>query len=312
MIDERDIAACATELAYRQQVVGNASEAMPGYRVDRVFDDLWDNTGFYAVAFANPDPGSMVIAIRGSQDRLDVVTNANLGISQYLANRAPLVDYVGANILGNRIIIAGHSLGGALSQYLGYDAAREFPAFRDHLVVHTHNGLGGRLGISKMHGSYDPAVLEGVTFRNYRHPDDPVSRIGGQAGGNVFILADPDPLPNGLFFAHSNDRFLRKGDRSPFADITPAQDDSFEITQTLDELGPQLSRALRQIVNNDDPLRAFARISRLVRLVPAKERKQFAALVNDVLPFGKLWRRSIGRMLRRPTDRALSIKETGQ
>lgn len=312
MIDELDIAAFATELAYHQQVVGNANEAMPGYRVDRVFDDLWDNTGFYAVSFANHDWGSIVIAIRGSQDRLDVVTDANLGISQYVANRAPLVDYVGSNILGNRIIVAGHSLGGALSQYLGYDAAREFPALRDHLVVHTHNGLGGRLGIIKMHGSYDPAIVEGVTFRNYRHPDDPVSRIGGQAGGNVFILADPDPLPNGLFFAHSNARFLRQGDRSPFDHVQPALDNSFEITQTLDELGPQLSRALRQIVNNDNPLKALARISRLVRLVPAKERRQFAALVNDVLPFGKLWRRSIGRVLARPTGHVPSSKDAGR
>ena len=309
MFEELDIAALATELAYRQQVVGNANETMPGYRVDRVFDDLWDNTGFYAVGFANDDLGSVLIAIRGSQDRLDVVTNANLGIGQYLANRSPLIDYVGANILGNRVTIAVHSLGGALSQYLGYDAAREFPGFHDHLVVHTHNGLGGRLGIIKMHGSYDPAVVEGVTFRNYRHPDDPVSRIGGQAGGNVFILADADPLPNGLFFAHSNERFLRRGSDSPFAHVLPATDGSFEITQTLDELGPQLSRALRQIVNNDSPVKAFARISRLIRLVPANERRQFFALVNDVLPFGKLWRRSFGR-LRPPTAKPGRIEET--
>ncbi len=298
MDPDLDIVALATELAYAQQVVGNSFDAMPGFRVDRVFDDLWDNTGFYGVGFFSPDSGQVLVAIRGSQDRLDVVTDANLGISQYLANRAPLIEYIGVHILANRITIAGHSLGGALSQYLGYDAAREFPAFRRHIVVHTHNGLGGRTGIARMHGSYDPAVVEGVTFRNYRHPDDPVSRIGGQAGGNVFNLADPDPMPDGLFFAHANARFLRSAQSSPFERLTPAGDDAFGITQTLDELGPQLSLALRQIVNNDDPVRALGRISRLLTLVPIAERRQFFALVSDVLPFGKLWRRSFGRLWR--------------
>lgn len=299
-----DIVACATELAYAEQVVGNSSELMPGYRVDRVFDDLWDNTGFYAVGFANLDAGQVLIAIRGSQDRLDVVTDANLGISQYLANRAPLIDYIGVHILANRITVAGHSLGGGLAQYLGYDAAREFPAFRKHLVVHTQNGLGGLAGIVKMHGTFDREVVKGVTFRNYRHPDDPVSRIGGQAGGNVFNLADPDPLPNGLFFAHSNDRFLKTRGASPFERVIPAGDDAFGITQTLDELGPQLSRALRQIINNDDPIKAFVRISRLVTLVPIRERRQFLALINSVLPFAKLWRRSVSRLgrTRAPSD----------
>ncbi|MHB1109784.1 MAG: alpha/beta hydrolase family protein [Devosia sp.] len=305
MDPDLDIVAFATEFVYAEQVVGNSSESMPGYRVDWVFDDLWDNTGFYAVSFANFDAGRVLIAIRGSQDRLDVVTNANLGISQYLANRAPLIDYVGAHILANRITIAGHSLGGGLSQYLGYDAAREFPAFRKHLVVHTQNGLGGLAGIVKMYGKFDREVVEGVTFRNYRHPDDPVSRIGGQAGGNVYNLADPDPLPNGLFFAHSNRRFLKTGESSPFARVLPAEDEAFGIAQTLDELGPQLSRALRQIVNNDDPIKAFARISRLVTLVPIKERRQFFALLNSVLPFGKLWQRSFSRLRRghkRPSE----------
>jgi hypothetical protein len=300
MDPDLDIVAFATELAYAEQVVGNSSESMPGYRVDRVFDDLWDNTGFYAVGFTNPDAGQVLIAIRGSQDRLDVVTNANLGIDQYLANRAPLIDYIGAHILANRITIAGHSLGGGLSQYLGYEAAREFPAFRRHLVVHTQNGLGGVAGIIKMYGRFDHELVEGVTFRNYRHPDDPVSRIGGQAGGNVYNLADADPLPNGLFFAHSNSRFLKAGGPSPFERVFPAGDEAFGIHQTLDELGPQLSRALRQIVNNDDPIKAFARISRLVTLVPLRERREFFALVNSVLPFGKLWRRSFSLIRRRP------------
>lgn len=294
MSDDLDLIAVATELAYATQVVGNSFDSLPGFAVDRVFDDLWDNTGFYAVAFAHREHAQMVVAIRGSEDRLDVVSDASLGVSQYLANRQPLVEYVGENILGNRITIAGHSLGGGLSQYLGYDAALAYPVLRDHLVIHTHNGFGGIIGITKMHGRYDPAVLEGVTIRNYRHPDDPVSRIGGHCGA-IFNLIDPDPLPNGILYAHSNKRFLKQGDRSPFADAVAAIDDAFDITQTLEELGPQLSQALLQLMQNDRPVHAVARIGRLVRMVPEKERASFFALVRDVMPFS----RTLQRMTRR-------------
>jgi hypothetical protein len=297
MGNELDIVAAATELAYAAQVVGNSSPLMPGYVVDHVFDDQWDNTGFYAVAFANFDAGKVVIAIRGSQDRLDLVTDVTLGVEQYLANRAPLIDYIGVNILANQVTICGHSLGGGLSQYLGYDAAREYPAFRKHLVVHTHNGFGGMAGIARIHGSYDPKVVKGVTFRNYRHPDDPVSRIGGHAGG-IYTIAVADARQNGLFFAHSNERFLGSGQPSPFEGAVRAKDDPFDIAKTIDELGPELSAALRQIVQNDDPIHAFAKISRILSRIPAKQRGPLFELVGDVLPFGRLWRRFWGRRAR--------------
>jgi hypothetical protein len=291
MSADLDITAAATEIVYKAQVIGNSYPEMPGYRVDHVFDDLWDNTGFYAVGFKDEDAGDVLIAIRGSQDRLDVVTNAALGVSQYKANREPLLEYIGQNILGHDITIAGHSLGGGLSQYLGYDAALTYPAFRDKLTVQTQNGFGGIIGIARMHGAYDPSVIEGVTFRNYRHPDDPVSRLGGQVGG-IFNLADPDPLPNLVFFAHSNDRFLKKSDgRSPFPDAVAAEDDAFDISQTLEELGPRLSEALRAIVYNENPLAAIRRITRLFTLVPENERDSFYSLVRDVAPMSRFLQR---------------------
>lgn len=298
MGNDLDIVAAATELAYAVQVVGNSSELMPGYVVDHVFDDQWDNTGFYAVAFADFEAGKVVVAIRGSQDRLDLVTDVNLGIEQYLANRVPLIEYIGTHILANRVTICGHSLGGGLSQYLGYDAAREYPAFRKHLVVHTHNGFGGMAGIARIHGKYDRRVVEGVTFRNYRHPDDPVSRIGGHAGG-IYNIAVADARQNGLLFAHSNERFLGNGrPRSPFEGAVKARDQRFGIAKTIDELGPELSAALKQIVHNDDPIRAFAKISGIISRIPPKQRAPLLALVSDVLPFGRLWRRFLGRRAR--------------
>jgi hypothetical protein len=194
------------------------------------------------------------------------------------------------------VTICGHSLGGGLSQYLGYDAAREYPAFRKHLVVHTHNGFGGMAGIARMHGSYDRSVVEGVTFRNYRHPDDPVSRIGGHAGG-VYNLAVGEVAPAGLLFAHSNDRFLGGGQPpSPLESAIQAKDEVFDIVQTIEELGPELSAALRQVIHNDDPIRAFAKISRIITSIPPKQRAPLFALVNALLPFRALWQ----RLWRRP------------
>lgn len=295
MPNDLDIVAAATELVYAPQVVGNSHALMPGFVVDSVFDDLWDNTGFYAVSFADFEAGKVVIAIRGSQDRLDIVTNVNLGIEQYLANRAPLIEYIGVTILANQVTICGHSLGGGLSQYLGYDAAREYPAFRKHLVVHTHNGFGGRAGIARIHGQYDRKVVEGVTFRNYRHPDDPVSRIGGHLGG-IYNVPVADRRQNGLLYAHSNQRFLGSGKPpSPLEGAKRVKDEHFDIAKTIDELGPEMSAALRQVVTNEDPIRAFARISRILTMIPPKQRGPLLALVNDVLPFGRIWRRFWGR-----------------
>jgi hypothetical protein len=290
MYEELDLVAVTTQLAYSPQVVGNAFPSLPGYVVDRVFDDQWDNTGFYAVGFLNEERQTVVVAIRGSEDRLDVVSDASLGASQYSANKAPLLDYIGQNILAHRIIIAGHSLGGGLSQYLGYEAATIYHAFRDRLTVHTHNGFGGLLGIAKMHGRFDPEAVAGVTFRNFRHPNDPVSRIGGQAGG-VSNIVDHDGRPKDLLFAHSNKRFLRDGDRSPFDGASLASDDAFDLTQTLEELGPQMSLALRSIVTNDQPLIGILKVGRLLRMVPRSERSSFFALLGDVFPLTRVMQR---------------------
>lgn len=290
MFEELDLVAVTTQLAYDEQVVGNAFSALPGYRVDQVFGDQWSNTGFYAVGFVNEESGKVVVAIRGSEDRLDVVTDASLGIAQYGANKAPLLDYIGRNLLSNRITIAGHSLGGGLSQYLGYEAARIYPVFRDKLTVQTHNGFGGLLGIAKLHGAFDAAAVEGVTFRNFRHPDDPVSRIGGQAGG-IANIVDPDPRPKGVLFAHSNKRFLRVGERSPFEGAMPTEDDAFDLSQTLEELGPQMSEALRSILTNDSPIRGLLKAGRILRMVPKAERGSLFSLMGDVFPLARIARR---------------------
>ena len=82
--------------------------------------------------------------------------------------------------------------------------------------------------------------------------------------------------------------------------VVLAQEEALAITQTLEELGPQLSRALRQIVQNDRPVAAVMRITRLFAMVPAHERRSFYALVRDVLPFSRTFQRLWPRSPRAP------------
>lgn len=297
MGNDLDIAAAATELAYRAQVVGNRSERMPGYVVERVFDDQWDNTGFYAVGFANYDEGRVAIGIRGSQDRLDIVSNGNLGISQYQLNRDALLEFIGENILANTVTLAGHSLGGGLAQYLGYDAALAYSANRDKLVVHTHNGFGGRNGIEEMHGGFDAEVLAGARFRNYRHPGDLVSRIGRHAGPlyNIPVAAN---ARDDFLYSHANKRFLPP--ESAFDGATEIEGEVFAIEESLRQLGPELQAALKSILANGEPLEGIRQLAEVFAAVPAKERAGLLKLALAFVPFRRVWQRLAGRLLIRP------------
>lgn len=305
VLSDLDFIAYATELAYGAHRDGAAVALMPGYQVDRVFACEAAGTGFDAVAFVNHAAQKLIIAIRGSDSAVDFIADANLGIAQYLANRDVLVNYAGSFIASYGITVAGHSLGGGLSQYLAYDLALSFPDRRDRLSVQTHNAFGGILGITRIHGQYDPAVLDGVTVRNFRHADDPVSRIGGQAGGNVMVLVDANPtIHDGVMFAHSNNRFLPRGDVSMFEGATPGEDRPIDLSRTMLELGPDISEAVSLLISRGSKIAALAQVFRVIRRLPAAERDNVLMLLNEVLPFRGLWQRSFGRFARRRTASA--------
>ncbi len=198
------------------------------------------------------------------------------------------------------MVVAGHSLGGGLAQYLASDMALRFPDRRDRIILQTQNGFGGILGITRIHGGYEPEVLSGVTVRNYRHPDDPVSRIGGQAGGHVLTIVDSNPLVHdGLFFAHANARFLPQANRSMFEGALPGEDRPIDLTRTMLELGPGISEALSCLISRGNLLPAISRLYRLIRQLPTEERVSVVGLLNEVLPFRRLWQLSFGRLLPR-------------
>jgi hypothetical protein len=77
-----------------------------------------------------------------------------------------------------------------------------------------------------------------------------------------------------------------------------AHDDAFDLTQTLEELGPQLSAALRRIFDNDRPISAA--IKMLLRLVPAAEKASFHALVKEVVSLLPIIRQQSLRPQTRP------------
>lgn len=298
--DDIVLAAEATELAYRTQVVGNRFSVLPGFAADRIFEDFWRTTGFYAVGFSSAE--HTIITIRGSEDRLDIISDADLGIPQYSRYRAPLIDYIGANLLGGRVTLVGHSLGGGVAQYLGYDAAQEFSGLRHRLAIHTHNALGAVAGLIRLNGKYDPSLIEGVTVRNYRHPLDVVSRIGGQVGGHVFDLVVGKRGVSPVV-AHSNDHFLPGKSPGALGRAVPVEDTAFALEQSLDELTPGLAMAAKEIFAGGRLTAGAKRVLRLVMRMPAEERLVLGEAVSEFLPFKgtliRLFRRSAGRNARR-------------
>ena len=311
MLADIDYVALATELAYARHSPAGAVEDMPGYEVDRVFACRIGHTGFDAIAFVNPYAQRLILAIRGSDDARDFVADANLGIPQYEANRQALVDYLGSYLSSFHVILAGHSLGGGLAQYLAYDLALAFPRARDRITLHTHNSFGGIIGITRMHGRYDPAVLAGVTVRNIRHPDDPVSRIGGQVGGNVLHLPDINAhIHDGVLFSHANARFLPRNGESRLAVLQPAIDDPIDLTRTMLELGPELSEALSRLITRGSRWAALGEVYRLLLRLPVEERNSVLQLLNEILPFRGLWQRSFGRWLRPRSRHLPTAKES--
>ena len=305
MLSDIDTVAIATELAYGSFESGMVATGMPGYVVDRVFACHLGKTGFDAVSFVNLPAQRVILAMRGSDDAVDFIANANLGIAQYLANRSVLVNYLASYLKDFHVTLAGHSLGGGLAQYLCYDLALRHDAAKPRLALQTHNGFGGILGIRRIHGSYDPAVFAGVVVRNIRHPDDPVSRIGGQAGGHVLHLVDAHPhVHDGVFFAHANARFLPRNGVSVLSGVVPAGDRPIDLTRTVLELGPEISEALSGLISRGSRFSALAQVYRLVLRLPTEERRSVLALLNEFLPFRGLWQRSFGRWVRSVKRRA--------
>ena len=100
------------------------------YKVDAIFDDAQDLTGFKATAFRNDATNDVILAFAGTDgpDARDWWGNIlHLGWNQWDKNSSPISNYLAqffdpaTGSSSVRIHFVGQSLGGALAQYAAYD-----------------------------------------------------------------------------------------------------------------------------------------------------------------------------------------------
>ena len=130
----------------------HSNEAYATYDpVTAAFAGLQTNTNGLAVAvLQNLHTGERVLAIRGTDDPLDVATDvvsvALLGSpkyqGQYQSLKQKVDEWVAAGVLPSRFSVTGHSLGGFLATGL----ALEFPQRIEHAYLFNAPGLGGLTG----------------------------------------------------------------------------------------------------------------------------------------------------------------------
>lgn len=273
--DEAVQAAHAAAAVYAWQRGVKKPEGLPDYVVDRVFECIAGDTGFFAAGFRHKMSETLILSVCGCNDSRDFAAAANLAVCQYEANRSGLLDYLACT--GRQdIILAGHSLGGALCQYLAYDLVRNQVAIGqgdigERLRVFTFNGLGGISGIMRLHGTVDPDVVAKITAVHFAHPDDVIPRIGGYLGGQVHMIADKDPLIAPIRACHHMNVFLAGDGSSPIHEAVACLDQPFGVTATADRLGPLLRKAIIEWMSGER-ISAGAKIAAMWPAVPQSER----------------------------------------
>lgn len=107
--------------------------------------------GLSATVFSGAD-GQKYLAIRGTDDFLDLVTDAvHIGIfgqthlqSQYLDLKTQVGGWIANGYLGDSFIVAGHSLGG----FLAAGITADFSAFVSSTYIFNSPGVGGLVGLA--------------------------------------------------------------------------------------------------------------------------------------------------------------------
>jgi hypothetical protein len=95
---------------------------------------------------------------------------------------------------GREVVFTGASLGGALVQVGGYEAAEAIlaaaPGYAGRVTVFGVDSLGGRDATESLNGGrLDPAVLERMNALHIRTEGDVVSRVGSHLGDTISFQA---------------------------------------------------------------------------------------------------------------------------
>ena len=263
------------------QLKGKEYGDLDGYYVDTDFK-TGGKPGTRVYALRHPVSGDIVIASRGTNESQDWSDNiGNLGYRQFAEVQSEVSAYL-ARHKGSQITFAGHSLGGAISQYLAYDYAKKNPELSDNINLYTFNGLGGLNALAESEGGYDSAVLADVNAIHYYNREDPVSRLGGgHVGGRTIEVPDPRPGPDGLLRAHDRGQHTN----ASLAAGKPGTPDYYSnsLTQTEPERFIDFINAYGQVLSGGPP--SFSELAELLRSaanLPLDESTETARLLADV------------------------------
>ena len=156
-------------------------------------------TGFRAVQLRSFTDGRTVFSVDGTNfgSVADVVADLDLARPQASspAFAAMVADARTAAVVeGREVVFTGASLGGALVQVGGYEAAEAIsaasPGYAGRVTVFGVEPLGGRDAAEALNGGrLDPAVLDRMNALHVRTEGDVVTRVGSHLGDTLTFQA---------------------------------------------------------------------------------------------------------------------------
>lgn len=285
-----DAAACAAAAVYEDHPIRTAVPRLPGYHIFDRFDCSSGQTGFQAASLRCEGSGTIILAFRGSDEHLDLAAGINLGLCQYRANRDDLLDAMAA-MDASRIIVCGHSLGGALAQYFAYDLVQRIGISGERqLSLVTFNGVGGLAGLRRLHGKIDPNVQANLEPIHFAHPDDIVVDIGGNLGSEIYLLPDADPRREPLLNCHRMDNFLpAQNGQSRLTGLETRPDRPLRLDRTAALIGPELRRLILDWMRGRRAV-AILGFMRIIPRIPVEERSEALRLISALSSLRPNWR----------------------
>ena len=162
-----------------------------------VIDQMDDSmSGLSATIFEERTTGTRCLAIRGTNDGIDLVTDlVNIGIigtpllqPQYLILREKVNQWLADGTLPQSFTVAGHSLGG----FLATGIAAEFRENVEHAFLFNSPGLNGVLGsatapILQALGITAPIELSRISNIKSDAGISPIAGLGGQVAPPIWI-----------------------------------------------------------------------------------------------------------------------------
>lgn len=165
-----------------------------GYKVAKLETD--PESGFVGAIYTSSDSidRPLIVSIAGTWTPEDVLADANLGVKQARSQAfRDLVEAAQGALRSNpkapEMVIAGHSLGGGMSQVFGHELIASLkksfsPSLAEKVRVASFNGFGGEEALKRI-GSYDPEIVKSMRAVNYYVPWDVVSVFGNHIGESI-------------------------------------------------------------------------------------------------------------------------------